>query len=110
MGSFLIGVTFGAAWTPCAGPILGSILVIAGTRASVSQGARLLSIYSLGIAVPFFITGLLINYFIDHINRFNRVISIINIVGGVFLVIVGILVATDYLAVISGRLLAGFVK
>jgi cytochrome c-type biogenesis protein len=101
LSSFLIGVTFAAAWTPCAGPILGSILVLAGTKSSALAGAKLLTVYSLGIAVPFFLTGLLINSFLHYFNRFRRVVRIINIVGGVFLVIVGILVATDYLSVIS---------
>lgn len=110
LGSFLIGVTFAAAWTPCAGPILGSILVMAGTKASITQGAMLLTVYSLGIALPFFLTGLIINSFLAYFNRFRKVISIINIIGGIFLIIVGILVLTNYLSVISDRLLGGFSK
>lgn len=110
LGSFLIGVTFAAAWTPCAGPILGSILVLAGTKTSVTQGAALLTVYSLGVAVPFFVAALAVNSFLGYFNRFRKVISVINIVGGVFLVIVGILVATNYLAVISERFLAAFTK
>ena len=110
IGSFLIGITFAAAWTPCAGPILGSILVLAGTKADVSQGAALLTIYSLGIAVPFFLTGLLVDLFLEYFNKFKKLISTINIVGGVFLIIVGILVATNYLSVISEKFLAVFTK
>jgi len=92
LGSLLIGVTFAAAWTPCAGPILGSILLLAGTKASVPEGAKLLSVYSLGIALPFFITALLVNAFIAHLNKLKKFISMVNIVSGVFLVVVGILI------------------
>jgi cytochrome c-type biogenesis protein len=109
-GSFLIGVTFAAAWTPCAGPILGSILVLAGTKANVLMGAKLLTVYSLGIAVPFFVTAILINSFVGYFNRFQKIISVINIIGGVFLIIVGMLVATNYLAVISEKALTLFAK
>lgn len=110
IGSFIIGVTFAAAWTPCAGPILGSILVLAGTKTSIAEGAKLLVAYSMGIAVPFFATAMLINAFLNYFNKFRKVIAVINIIGGIFLVIVGILVATNYLQVISERLLGAFTK
>jgi cytochrome c-type biogenesis protein len=108
ISSFLIGLTFAMAWTPCAGPILGSILVLAGTKSTAMEGAKLLTVYSLGIAVPFFITSLLINKFLEYFNRFKNVVRTINIVGGVFLIIVGILVMTNYIAVISEKLLVLF--
>ena len=101
LGSFLIGVTFAAAWTPCAGPILGSILLLAGTKTSIVEGAKLLSVYSLGIAVPFFLTALLINTFVAHLNRLKKFIGVVNIISGIFLIIVGILIMTDYLNVIA---------
>ncbi len=110
MGSFLIGVTFAAAWTPCAGPILGSILVLAGTKASVIQGAKLLTVYSMGVGIPFLVTALAINSFIQHFNGFKKAMGYINVIGGSFLVIIGILVATNYLSVISERLLGAFTK
>ncbi|MFA5146553.1 MAG: cytochrome c biogenesis protein CcdA [Candidatus Omnitrophota bacterium] len=110
IGSFLIGVTFAAAWTPCAGPILGSILVLAGTKTDVVSGAKLLSVYSLGIAAPFFMTALLVNSFIEYFKKVQKVIRVINIVGGLFLIMIGALVATNYLAVISERLLGAFTK
>jgi cytochrome c-type biogenesis protein len=109
-GSFLIGVTFAAAWTPCAGPILGSILVLAGTKANALTGAKLLTVYSLGIAIPFFVTAVLINSFIGHFNKFQKVIGVVNLIGGIFLVIVGALVATNYLAVISEKALMLFAR
>ncbi len=110
VGSFFVGVTFAAAWTPCAGPILGSILVLAGTKADVVHGAGLLAVYSAGIAVPFFLTGLLVNSFLENFNRFKKILNVINRIGGIFLVIVGILVMTNYLAVIGNRLFFAFTK
>ena len=110
IGSFLIGVTFAAAWTPCAGPILGSILVLAGTKANAFMGAKLLIIYSMGIAIPFFVTAILVNTFLGYFNRLQKVIGIINIIGGVFLIIVGILVATNYFTVISEKVLSSFTR
>lgn len=110
LGSFLIGVTFAAAWTPCAGPILGAMLVMAGTKADAGQGAKLLIIYSLGIGLPFFLTALAVNSFLGFFNRFKKFIGAINMVAGIFLIVVGLLVATNYLAVISERLLDAFAK
>ena len=110
LGSFLIGVTFAAAWTPCAGPILGSILVLAGTKADVIMGAKLLTVYSLGIALPFFITAILVNSFLTVFNKIQKLISAINIIGGIFLIVIGFLVATNYITVISEKLLSTFTK
>jgi len=76
LSSFLIGVTFAAAWTPCAGPILGSILVLAGAKANMVMGAKLLTVYSIGIAIPFFITALLVNTFLEHINKLQKMLNI----------------------------------
>jgi len=110
LGSFLIGVTFAAAWTPCAGPILGSILVLAGAKANVVMGAKLLTAYSIGIAIPFFITALLVNTFLEHINKFQRMLNVFNKIGGAFLVIIGFLMATNYFAVISDKIFSSFSK
>jgi len=110
LGSFLIGVTFAAAWTPCAGPILGSILLLAGTKTSIVEGAKLLSVYSLGIALPFFITALLINTFVTYFNKLKKFIGIVNMISGIFLVIVGILIMTNYLSVIAMKVEMLFAK
>jgi len=109
-GSFIVGVTFAAAWTPCAGPILGSILVLAGTKANIIQGTALLAVYSAGIAIPFFLTGLLFNLFLENFNRFKKVLGVVNIVGGIFLVIVGILVMTNYFTVMGSRFFGAITK
>ena len=110
LSSFLVGVTFAAAWTPCAGPILGSILVLAGAKADVAMGAKLLTVYSIGIAIPFFITALLVNTFLAHINKLQKILDVVNKIGGVFLVIIGFLMATNYLAVISERVFSSFAR
>ncbi len=108
LGSFLVGVTFAAAWTPCAGPIFGSILVIAGTEGNAGQGAKLLALYSAGIGVPFLLTALAINSFLKFFNRFKNVMGIINKVAGVLLILVGILILTDSLNMISEKVLSVF--
>lgn len=105
IGSFLVGITFAAAWTPCAGPILGSILVLAGTESSMARGALLLSVYSIGVGIPFIITALTINHFLAAFKRMTRYIQWINVVAGIFLIIVGILVATNYIQTIGHHLL-----
>ena len=110
LSSFLIGVTFAAAWTPCAGPILGSILVLAGAKANVAMGAKLLTVYSIGIAIPFFITALLVNTFLERINKLQKILNIFNKIGGAILVIIGFLMATNYLAVISDKIFSSFAK
>jgi cytochrome c-type biogenesis protein len=110
LGSFLIGVTFAAAWTPCAGPILGSILVLAGAKADMVTGVKLLTLYSAGIAIPFFLTALLVNTFLEHLNKLQKYLNLINRVGGTLLVIIGLLMATNYLAVISDRIFSSFAK
>ena len=110
LSSFLIGVTFAAAWTPCAGPILGSILVLAGAKANVVMGAKLLTVYSIGIAIPFFITALLVNTFLEHVGRVQKVLNVFNKMGGIFLVIVGFLMATNYLAIISEKIFSSFAR
>ena len=110
LSSFLIGVTFAAAWTPCAGPILGSILVLAGAKANVVMGAKLLTVYSIGIAIPFFITALLVNTFLERINKLQKILNVFNRIGGAFLTVIGFLMATNYLAVISGKLFSSFAR
>ncbi|MDP2912388.1 MAG: cytochrome c biogenesis protein CcdA [Candidatus Omnitrophota bacterium] len=110
LGSFLFGVTFAAAWTPCAGPILGSILVFAGTRADVAHGAKLLAAYSMGVGLPFILAGLAVNSFLELFERFKKLISAINVVAGVFLIIVGLLTATNYMSVLSERFLGAFTR
>jgi len=92
--SFIAGIIFAAGWTPCVGPILGSILIIAGTDATLLNGIMLLGLFSLGMAIPFFIISLSVNYFLAGLKKIRRWVPAINIVSGIILVIVGILLAT----------------
>jgi cytochrome c-type biogenesis protein len=101
VGAFLVGVTFAAAWIPCVGPILGSILVMASTSQTAGQGILLLGAYSAGLAVPFFLSALLFGRFLFFFNRFKRVLPWVSRVSGVFLILVGILLLTDYFTFLS---------
>ncbi len=101
VNSFLIGVTFAAAWTPCAGAILGSILVLAGTKGNIALGVKFLSVYSLGIAVPFFLSSLLINSFLIYSKKLQKVMGIVTYVSGTFLILVGIAILTNYFQVMT---------
>jgi cytochrome c-type biogenesis protein len=95
LGSFLIGLTFGAGWTPCIGPILGSILLIASTSGSALQGFYLLLVYSAGLAIPFVTTAVLINSFLSHFSSIQKYMRIIMILSGLLLIGFGVILLTD---------------
>lgn len=101
IGSFLVGMAFAAGWTPCVGPILGSILLYASTTGSVAKGMGLLAVYSLGLGLPFFISALAINTFIATFKVITRYMKWINLLSGAFLILVGILIFTDSLTFIT---------
>jgi cytochrome c-type biogenesis protein len=94
LGSLLVGVAFGAGWTPCIGPILGSILLYADSQASVGQGIVLLLFYSLGLAVPFLLAAFAVERFIEWFQRYRRHMPLVTKLSGVFLVLVGVLLGT----------------
>lgn len=91
VGSLLVGATFAAAWTPCIGPILGSILVYASSTADMQKGVILLSVFSLGLAVPFFISALAINTFLIYVKKLEKILRWVNFSAGIILIIFGIL-------------------
>lgn len=95
LGSFVVGIVFAIGWTPCIGPILGSILALAATKGSVNQGIVLLCAYSLGLAIPFFITSIAVNGFLRMFKKVSKYLNVISIVSGIILVIVGILLITN---------------
>jgi cytochrome c-type biogenesis protein len=95
LGSLVVGLTFGAGWTPCIGPILGSILLIAGTSGSAMHGFKLLLVYSAGLAIPFITTSLLINTFLSHFKAIQSRMRIIMILSGLLLISFGIVLLTD---------------
>jgi len=102
IGSFLIGVAFAAGWTPCIGPILASILMVAATEDTVWQGIALLLTYSLGLGIPFFLSALALHQFLVVFNRFKKYIRMFEITTGIFLIIVGVLVFTNSLTMLQG--------
>jgi cytochrome c-type biogenesis protein len=94
-GSFIIGLTFGAGWTPCIGPILGSILLIASTTGSAMEGFKLLLMYSLGLAIPFLATSLAINTFLSKFSTIQKYMKLIMIISGLLLIGFGVILLTD---------------
>ncbi|BDV42372.1 cytochrome C biogenesis protein CcdA [Geotalea uraniireducens] len=100
-GSFLVGLAFAAGWTPCIGPILASILMVAATEETISHGIILLLVYSMGLAIPFFLASLAMHQFLVFFNRFKKYIRLLEIVTGVFLVVVGVMIYGNYLNILS---------
>lgn len=94
-GVLLVGMAFGAGWSPCIGPLLGTILAIAATEGSVSHGITLLSIYSLGMALPFILMSFFINYMLAFIKRANQWIRFVTVAAGVLLIVMGLLLVFD---------------
>ena len=101
----LIGMAFAFGWTPCIGPILGSILVLASTEESLAQGILLLSFYSIGLAVPFILSGYLIQKFLIFSKNFKKNINKVSKIGGIILLITGILMITNQLQALGFYLL-----
>jgi cytochrome c-type biogenesis protein len=101
VGSFLVGTAFAFGWAPCIGPVLGAILVIASQQDTVYKGIALLASYSLGLGIPFFLTGISINIFFNMFNKIKKYFHAIEIAGGAMLVILGVLIITNYLTIIS---------
>ncbi len=101
----LIGMAFAFGWTPCIGPILGSILVLAATEESLIKGIILLFSYSLGLAIPFILSGYLIQKFLIFSKNFKRNINLVSKIGGIILLITGILIVTNQLQALGYYLL-----
>ncbi len=89
------------AWTPCVGPILGAILALAGTAAQIERGILLLATYAAGLALPFFLSAVAVNSFFQFSQSFRRYVQVVHVAGGFLLVIVGILLITDYITLLN---------
>lgn len=112
LGSLLVGITFGAGWTPCIGPILGGILTLAVTREQVAEGIQLLGIYSAGLAVPFLVSAVALSWFLAAFQRMRRLIPWVERASGGLLVLVGVLLLTGQftaLAAWAARLTPDFI-
>jgi len=104
----LVGAAFGFGWTPCIGPILGSILTLAAIETNISKSIFLLSSYSLGLAIPFIISGILIDKFLFFSKNFRKYISTITKIGGTILLLTGIAILTGQLQVLGFFILEYF--
>jgi cytochrome c-type biogenesis protein len=105
---FIVGIGFGFGWTPCIGPILGSILAFASMENSIYKGISLLSFYSLGLAVPFIISGLLIKKFLIFSKNTKKYLNKIKKISGIILILTGILIITGRLQILGFFLIEYF--
>lgn len=108
LGAYVIGLAFAFGWTPCIGPILSGILLIASQQDTILKGVILLTAYSLGLGIPFLLAGLSLSVFFNVFNKFKRHLHTVEVVGGVLLIGVGALIMTNYLTIISGYLAKWF--
>jgi len=104
LGSVLVGIAFGAGWSPCIGPILGAILTYTATQAELRRGLVLLGAYSLGLAIPFLLAAVAVERFIAAFQRYRAKLIWVDRFAGALLIIVGVLMITNYMTVITGYL------
>lgn len=101
VGAFFIGIVFAAGWTPCIGPILGSILIYTASEGSVGFGFKLLAVYSLGMAIPFVISALLINLFFTYTRRLSSLFRVLTVLMGIVMIIFGVMLIFDKVSYLS---------
>lgn len=101
VGSFAVGLTFAIGWTPCVGPVLGSILTLAGSDKTVREGVSLLLAYSAGLGLPFLLFSVALGGFLRFFKRYRPLIPVVERAAGVLLIAVGVLVATNYYIVLN---------
>lgn len=106
LGTVLVGIAFGAGWTPCIGPILGSILIYTSSEADLPRGLALLGMYSLGLAIPFLASAVAVERFLKVFQRLKRQMMWISRASGVLMIAVGILLITDRFTILSSYLQA----
>jgi len=104
LGTFGVGMAFGAGWTPCIGPILGAILTYGFSQDTMWAGVGLLSVYSLGLAVPFLVAALALDWFLQTFQRFRHWIPVVEKASGILLIFFGLLLLTGKFTVLSGYL------
>tara|TARA_B000000532_G_scaffold215829_1_gene187702 strand:+ start:191 stop:904 length:714 start_codon:yes stop_codon:yes gene_type:complete len=105
---YVVGAAFAFGWTPCIGPVLGSIIALSASEATINKGALLLSFYSFGLAIPFILSGYYINIFLNTKKSFSKHYGKVMKTGGVILLATGILILTNKIQVISYYILTTF--
>lgn len=101
LSSFFIGMAFAIGWTPCVGPMLASILIYAGSTTTLISGIKLLIAYSVGLGIPFIISGFLVDFISGYIKRFSKYFNLVSIVSGVILIFMGIMTFTNKMYIIN---------
>ncbi len=104
LGTFAIGMAFGAGWSPCIGPMLGSILILAGNQDTVGKGILLLALYSAGLALPFVVLSMATNYLVRFVRRMSRAMRAINITASLLLIVTGLLLIADKFSLLASLL------
>ncbi|HZI27481.1 MAG TPA: cytochrome c biogenesis protein CcdA [Gemmatimonadaceae bacterium] len=104
LGTMVVGIAFGAGWTPCLGPILGSILLYTGTQADLGRGMLLLFAYSLGLAVPFLLSAVAIERFTGFFQRMRKQMIWISRISGAVMIVIGVMLVTNYFTVLASWL------
>ena len=104
LGSFAVGFAFAFGWTPCIGPILATILVLASAQGTVMKGVVLLAVYSMGLAVPFLLTSLGVDRFLSFYGRFRKHLHTVEVLSGILLIAIGVLIFLNNLKLLSGYL------
>ncbi len=106
LGSVLVGIAFGAGWSPCIGPILGAILTYTASEADLQRGMLLLLSYSMGLAVPFIAAAFAVDWFLKAFAKFRKYLGYVQKVAGVLLIAVGLLMVTNYFTILATMLQA----
>ncbi|BDR82385.1 cytochrome C biogenesis protein CcdA [Clostridium tetani] len=101
LSSFFIGMAFAIGWTPCVGPMLASILIYAGSTTTLASGIKLLIAYSVGLGIPFIISGFLVDFISGYIKRFSKYFNIVSIASGLVLIFMGIMTFTNKMYIIN---------
>jgi cytochrome c-type biogenesis protein len=101
LSSLIFGATFALGWSPCVGPILGTVLVLSSNVTTIWQGTFLLLIFSLGLAMPFLLIAASIAHAMNYVKRMSKYLKVVSTIGGVFLIIIGVLLLTDNMVVLN---------
>ena len=104
LGTLGVGAAFGAGWTPCIGPVLGAILTFAASQDAFWSGVGLLGVYSLGLAVPFLLSALALEKFLEAFSRFRRFLPAVQVASGILLIVLGVLLMTGTFTILSSYL------